>query len=50
MIGLCALAGVTLGGFVPDLWGGSSFSLASVALGAVSGIAGVWLGVRISSV
>ena len=50
VIGLCATAGVTLGGFVPGLWGGSSFSLGSLAFGVVGGVAGVWLGARLANV
>jgi len=50
VIGLCATAGLTVGGLAPELWGGSSFSLASVAFGVIGGIAGVWLGARLSDV
>lgn len=49
VIGLCAMFGTFAGGYVPSLWGGSSFSLVSVAFAALGGIAGVWLGVRISA-
>jgi hypothetical protein len=48
-IGLCAMFGTFAGGYVPSLWGGSSFSLSSVLFAAVGGIAGVWLGVRLSA-
>lgn len=47
-IGICALIGTTIGGFLPELWGASSFSLASVVFSAVGGGAGVWVGVRIA--
>jgi hypothetical protein len=50
MIGLCALFGSGIGGYVPVLWGGSSFSLASLLCGALGGIVGVWAGLRLSSV
>jgi hypothetical protein len=46
--GLCVLAGMTGGGFVPELWGASGFSFASVVFTAIGGIAGIWLGVRLS--
>ena len=49
VIGLCATVGTLVGGYVPSLWGGSSFSLGSLAFGALGGVAGVWLGVRLSS-
>jgi hypothetical protein len=50
VIGLCATFGTFAGGYVPSLWGGSSFSLTSVVCAAVGGVAGVWLGVRLSAV
>jgi hypothetical protein len=49
-IGLCAMVGLTAGGFVPELWGASSFSLSSLAFGALGGIAGVWFGLRLADV
>jgi hypothetical protein len=48
VISVCALAGTTLGSLIPALWGGSSFSLASIVLGIAGAIAGVWLGARLS--
>ena len=48
VIGICALIGMTIGGFVPDLWGASSLSLASLVFSAAGGVAGVWLGARLS--
>ena len=50
VIMLCAAAGATVGGFVPDLWGGSSMSLASLAFAGIGGVAGIWFGARISSI
>ncbi|HVC86891.1 MAG TPA: hypothetical protein VNC40_05630 [Gaiellaceae bacterium] len=49
VIGLCATAGTFAGGYLPELWGGSGFSLGSVVLAALGGIAGVWLGVRLAA-
>ena len=46
MIGL--LAGSTLGGYVPALWGAGAFSLASVFFGGVGGLAGIWAAYKIS--
>ncbi len=46
MIGL--IAGSTLGGYVPALWGAGGFSMASVLLGGVGGLAGIWAGYKIS--
>jgi outer membrane lipoprotein SlyB len=48
-LGLCALFGTFAGGYVPSLWGGSGFSLSSVLFAVGGGIAGVWLGVRLSA-
>jgi hypothetical protein len=50
VIGLCAGFGLFVGGFVPELWGASSFSLASIAFSLVGAGAGIWLGVRLSDV
>ncbi len=36
------------GGYVPVLWGASSFSLSSFLFGVIGAIAGIWAGVRIS--
>lgn len=48
VIGLCAMAGLTVGSFVPELWGASSLSLSSLAFGVLGGIGGVWFGARLS--
>ena len=50
VIGLCATFGMAVGGYVPVLWGASSFSLVSLVFGFAGGVAGVWLGVRVSDV
>ena len=50
VIGLCATFGTIAGGYAPSLWGGSSLSLASVVCAALGGLAGIWLGVRLSAV
>ena len=47
-IALCAGFGTVVGGYVPVLWGAGSFSLMSVLFSLLGGIAGIWLGVRIS--
>jgi hypothetical protein len=49
VIGLCALVGSLVGGYVPALWGASSLSLVSLFFGALGGVAGIWLGVRLSA-
>jgi uncharacterized membrane protein YeaQ/YmgE (transglycosylase-associated protein family) len=47
-IGLCGGFGMFVGGYVPVLWGASSFSLASFLFGVIGAVAGLWAGVRIS--
>jgi len=42
------MAGLTVGGFVPMLWGASSLGLSSLVFSTLGGAAGVWVGVRIS--
>jgi len=49
VIGLCSLVGMTLGGYVPVFWGASALSLVSLLFGALGGVAGVWVGARISA-
>jgi hypothetical protein len=50
LIGICATAGLFIGGYVPVLWGASSFSVQSLLFGVVGGVAGVWLGVRLAEI
>ena len=49
VIGVCATAGLIGAGYVPVLWGASSFSLVSILFGAAGGAVGVWLGARLQS-
>ena len=37
-----------VGGYVPVLWGASSFSMSSFLFGVIGAIAGIWAGFRIS--
>jgi predicted MFS family arabinose efflux permease len=46
MIGM--IAGSTLGGYVPSLWGASGLTLASVLFGGIGGMLGIWAGYRLS--
>jgi hypothetical protein len=48
IIGFCAFVGSTGGSFAPELWGASSFSLASVVFAFIGGVAGIWFGARLS--
>jgi hypothetical protein len=47
VIGIGATVGTILGGYLPELWGASSFSLTSLFFGAFGGIMGVLLGARL---
>jgi hypothetical protein len=49
VIGLCATFGTVAGGYVPSIWGAGSFSLTAVLFAALGGVAGLWLGVRLST-
>ena len=50
VIGLCAGFGSIVGGYVPVIWGASSFSMVSFLFGIVGAIAGIWAGIRIADV
>ena len=50
VIGLCAGFGAFAGGYVPVLWGASSFSLVSVVFGFAGAVVGVMVGVRVSDI
>ena len=45
---LFVLVGSTIGGLVPEAWGGSAFGLASLALGCLGGLAGIWVAIRLT--
>jgi hypothetical protein len=40
--------GLTVGGFVPLVWGGSALGLASLVLGSLGGVAGLWLATKLA--
>ena len=50
VIGLCAGFGSIVGGYLPELWRASSFSISSLFFGLVGAGVGIWLGVRLSDV
>lgn len=41
------MAGSAIGNYIPLLWGGSSLSFASIILGMVGGILGIWGGFKL---
>jgi hypothetical protein len=48
VVGLCIGFGFFVGGYLPTLWGASSFSLASLVFGVAGAIAGAWAGARVA--
>lgn len=48
LIYLGAFIGSILGGYLPSLWGSGEFSVASLLLGTIGGIAGVLLAARLT--
>jgi uncharacterized membrane protein YeaQ/YmgE (transglycosylase-associated protein family) len=46
VIGMCALVGSVVGGYVPTAWGASSLGAQSLLFGAIGAVAGVLLGAR----
>lgn len=40
--------GMTVGGLLPEVWGGSALGLASLALGSLGGVAGLWFAVKLT--
>jgi hypothetical protein len=40
--------GMTVGGFVPVIWGGSALGLASLVFGSLGGLAGLWLATKLA--
>jgi hypothetical protein len=48
VIWLCVFVGSTVGGIVPSLWGASEFGLTSLLMATIGGVAGVFVGARLS--
>ena len=48
MVWLGFTVGSILGSFLPLVWGASELSASSIIFGAVGGIAGIWLGLKLS--
>jgi hypothetical protein len=41
-------AGMTAGGFLPMVWGGSALGMASLVFGTLGGVAGLWLALKLT--
>jgi len=50
VIGICGGFGTLVGGYLPELWGASGFSMMSLLFSVIGGVAGIWLAVRIIDV
>jgi len=48
IIWIFMFAGGIIGGYIPTLWGASSFSMSTLLFNAIGAIVGVWLGFKIS--
>jgi hypothetical protein len=48
LVWICVGVGSTVGGLLPEVWGGSAFGLASLMLACLGGVAGVWLAVKLT--
>jgi hypothetical protein len=44
---LFATIGLSVGSYLPILWGGSFLSYSSVLLTGVGGLVGVWIGIQV---
>ena len=40
--------GMTVGGLVPAVWGGSAFGLGSLVLGTLGGVVGLWCAAKLT--
>jgi len=48
LIYLTLTIGLFAGGYLPLIWGGSTFSFSSIFLSAVGGIAGIYVGFKLT--
>jgi hypothetical protein len=49
VIWIFVAVGTTIGGLAPLAWGGSTLGLASLALAALGGIAGLWCAAKLTT-
>ena len=48
LIWIGVFVGTTIGGFLPTLWGADFLSISSIVWSTVGGIAGIYLGFKLS--
>jgi hypothetical protein len=49
LIWIGVVVGSTLGGFLPNLWGGSLFSFSGLFCSTAGGLLGIWIGYKIGN-
>ncbi len=49
MTGMGLLVGSTIGSLIPSLWGASMFSFSSLVLGALGGMAGIYIAFKMTN-
>jgi hypothetical protein len=47
IVGLCTAFGFIVGGYIPAVWG-AAFSVSTIFFSLLGGVAGLWLGIRLS--
>jgi hypothetical protein len=48
LIWIGVLVGSTVGSLIPELWGAGMLSFSSIILSTLGGVAGIWIGFKIS--
>jgi hypothetical protein len=48
VVWLSIAVGMTVGGLLPEVWGGSALGVASLALGTIGGVAGLWFAAKLT--
>jgi hypothetical protein len=48
IVWICVAVGSTVGGLLPEAWGGSAFGVASLALGTLGGFGGIWFAAKLT--
>ncbi len=48
VVWIFVVVGSTIGGFAPVVWGGSTLGFASLALGSLGAIAGLWFAAKLT--
>jgi hypothetical protein len=48
IVWLFVVVGMTVGGLLPKVWGGSALGVASLLFGSLGGVAGLWLAAKLT--